>query len=94
MKHRAKDPTTLQSGDLVSVHLVGPAGREGFFTGEVTTFDDGPPVVVIEGTDASDGEELARLRERNDQLQAELREARAEIERCRHAHPRADDRTR
>lgn len=121
MSHRADDRTTLQSGDLVSVHLVGAAGREGFFTGEVKTFGGGPPVVVIEGADVPDGGELVQLRARlveasgihpdvcdddhlvkalgewrrrdggqerirlaesNDQLQADLREARAEIERC------------
>ncbi|MDQ3989640.1 MAG: hypothetical protein M3291_10665 [Actinomycetota bacterium] len=117
----------------MSVHLIGPAGGEGFFTGEVKTFGGGPPVVVIEGADAPDGGELVRLRARlveasgihpdvcnddqlvkalgewrrrdggqerirlaesNDQLQADLREARAEIERCHRAHPQADDRPR
>ncbi len=132
MRHRAEEPTTLRPGDLVSVHLIGPAGGEGFFTGEVKMLGNppGPPVVVIEGTDAPDGGELVRLRARlaeasgihpdvcdddylvkalgewrrhdggqecsrlaesNDQLQADLREARAEIERCHRAHPQADD---
>ena len=52
-RHRSQDeaPTDdlaiLQPGDLVPVHLVGPAGDEGFFTGEVKAADNatGPPVV-------------------------------------------------
>jgi hypothetical protein len=89
-RHRSQNeaPTDdfamLQPGDLVSVHLVGPAGDEGFFTGEVKAPDNatGPPVVVIEGADIPDDGELTRLVESNDQLQADLREARMEIERC------------
>ncbi len=89
-RHRSQDeaptdaPAMLRPGDLVSVHLVGPAGGEGFFTGEVKALGDatGSPVVVIEGADAPDVGELTRLAESNDQLQADLREARAEIERC------------